>query len=260
MNWFESLILGILQGLTEFLPISSSGHLELGKHFLNVDARESLSFTVVVHGATVMSTIVVFWREIIYILRDLVKFRWNDGTRYTAKILISMVPVLIVGIFLRKQVEYLYSGNIRFVGSMLLITSVLLSIAFFTKARKKNIPFSNAFIMGIAQAFAVIPGISRSGATIATGLMLYNGKDQVTRFSFLMVILPIIGANMMDLVTSEHVHSAEVGAVQLIIGFIAAFAFGLMACRWMIHIVGRGKLIYFALYCLIVGLFAVIAG
>ncbi|UCG27284.1 MAG: undecaprenyl-diphosphate phosphatase [Bacteroidales bacterium] len=260
MNWFESLILGILQGLTEFLPISSSGHLELGKHFLNVEARESLQFTVVVHGATVISTIVVFWKEITFVMKDLFRFRWNEGTRYILKILLSMIPVIIVGIFFKPEIERLFTANVRLVGLMLIVTSALLAIAYFSKPSGKEIPYSNALVIGIAQAFAVIPGISRSGATIATGLILRNKRDEVARFSFLMVLLPIIGANILDLVTSENGNNVEVGAIHLIIGFVAAFIVGLIACRWMIRIVRRGELIYFAFYCLILGLIALIVG
>ena len=195
MSWLEALILGIIQGLTEFLPVSSSGHLELGKAILGVEAKESLIFTVVVHGATVLSTIVVFYKEIIDLFVGFFKFKWNDSTKYIAKIAISMIPVLIVGLFFKDEVEALFAGNILLVGSMLIVTAILLGFTYFAKKNTKSIGFIDSFIIGVAQAFAVIPGISRSGSTIATGILLGNKKELVARFSFLMVLIPIIGAN-----------------------------------------------------------------
>jgi len=258
MNWLEALILGIIQGLTEFLPVSSSGHLELGKHILGVEYTENLTFTVIVHGATVLSTIIVFWKTIVELFKELFKFKWNESTRYIAKIALSMVPVLIVGLFFKDEVEGLFTGNILFVGIMLLVTAGLLAFTYYAKEREKDISFKDSFIIGIAQALAVIPGISRSGATIATGLYLGNKKEFIAKFSFLMVLVPIIGANVKDLLDLDLSVQNSISITPLIIGFIAAFVTGLLACTWMIKIVKRGKLIYFAAYCLIVGSIAII--
>ncbi|MBI9055297.1 MAG: undecaprenyl-diphosphate phosphatase [Bacteroidales bacterium] len=258
MDWLEALILGIIQGLTEFLPVSSSGHLELGKHILGVEYTENLTFTVIVHGATVLSTIIVFWKTIVELFKELFKFQWNESTKYIAKIALSMLPVLIVGLFFKDEVESLFTGNILFVGIMLLITAALLAFTYYAKEREKDISFKDSFIIGIAQALAVIPGISRSGATIATGLYLGNKKEFIARFSFLMVLVPIIGANIKDLLDLDMSVQSSISITPLIIGFVAAFVTGLLACTWMIKIVKRGKLIYFAAYCLIVGSIAII--
>ena len=258
MNWLEALILGLVQGLTEFLPVSSSGHLELGKHILGVEYSENLTFTVVVHGATVLSTIIVFWKTIIDLFKDLFKFKWNESTQYIFKIFVSMIPVVIVGLLFQEEIEGLFTGNILFVGFMLLITAALLAFTYYAKERQKDISFKNSFIIGIAQALAVLPGISRSGATIATGLYLGNKKEEVAKFSFLMVLLPIIAANVKDLMDFDLSSQSTVSITPLIIGFVAAFISGLLACSWMLKIIKRGKLIYFALYCLIVGIVAII--
>ena len=223
MDWLEALILGIIQGLTEFLPVSSSGHLELGKHILGVEYSENLTFTVVVHGATVLSTIIVFWKTIVELFKDLFKFQWNDSTKYIVKIAVSMIPVVIVGLFFKEQVESLFTGNILFVGFMLLITAGLLAFTYYAKERQKDISFKDSFIIGIAQALAVIPGISRSGATIATGLYLGNKKEHVAKFSFLMVLVPIIAANVKDLMDFDLSASPGVSILPLVIGFVAAF-------------------------------------
>ena len=260
MEWFEALILGLVQGLTEFLPVSSSGHLELGKALLNIDTREDLSFAVVVHGATVLSIIVVFFKDLKNIFIESLKFKWNDSTKYLFKIIISIIPVAIVGVFFRDQVESLFTGNILLVGCMLLVTATLLIITIRVKTGDKNIPFTHAIIIGIAQSVAVIPGISRSGATIVTGLLLKNNKEEVTRFSFLMVLVPIIAANMLDLFSGELSSGSSVSTSSLIIGFLAAFVSGLFACRWMISIVRKGRLIWFGVYCLVVGTIAILTG
>ena len=260
MNWLEALILGLVQGLTEFLPVSSSGHLELGKVILGVDAENSLMFTVVVHGATVLSTIVVFYKDILNLLRGLLSFKWNEETRYILKIFVSMIPVAIVGIFFKDEVESFFTGNLVFVGSMLLVTAVLLTFTYLKKSNTRKVNFIDAFVIGVAQAMAVLPGISRSGSTIATGLMLGNRKDTIARFSFLMVLIPIIGANMKDLLGGEMTQNAGVSPLALLIGFLAAFISGLLACKWMINIVKKGKLIYFAIYCVIIGTTAIVFG
>jgi undecaprenyl-diphosphatase len=260
MSWLEALLLGLLQGLTEFLPVSSSGHLELGKALLGIEAEKSLAFTVAVHGATVLSTIVVFRNDLWQIARDLFRFQWNDSTRFTIKIFISMIPVLIIGLFFKKEVEGFFTGNVVFVGSMLLITALMLSLTYLIGSNKKRIGYFDSLIIGVAQAFAVLPGISRSGATISTGLMLGNKRELVTRFSFLMVLIPIIGANMQDIFNGDVTGSQGISILPVLIGFLAAFISGLFACKWMIRIVKRGNLIYFAMYCLLIGLLAIIFG
>ncbi|MCK4662398.1 MAG: undecaprenyl-diphosphate phosphatase [Bacteroidales bacterium] len=259
MDWLEALILGILQGLTEFLPVSSSGHLELGKNLLGINAKDSLYFTIVVHGATVLSTIIVFWKDISKLIKGLLKLEWNEETKYIFKILVSMIPVGFVGVFFKDEIKNIFShGNIIFVGAMLLITALLLAITYFAKTKTKKTTFADAFIIGIAQAIAVLPGISRSGSTIATGLLLGNKKEEVAKFSFLMVLIPILGENFLDLFTGEFTTNSDIGITPLIIGFLAAFISGLFACKWMINIVKKGKLIYFAIYCFIIGITAII--
>jgi undecaprenyl-diphosphatase len=260
MNWLEAIILGLVQGLTEFLPVSSSGHLELGKYLLNINPEKSLIFTVVVHGATVLSTIVVFWKDIWQILKGLFKFELNEETLYVLKLIVSMIPVLIVGIFFIDEVEHFFNGNIVFVGAMLLVTSALLGITMLVKSNTRNIRFLDAFIIGIAQTLAVLPGISRSGATISSGLIIGNKKELITRFSFLMVLVPIIGANAQNMLDSNLSVNSGVGTIPLVVGFLAAFISGLFACKWMIKIVNKGKLIYFAIYTFVIGTIAIIVG
>ncbi|MBE0654473.1 MAG: undecaprenyl-diphosphate phosphatase [Bacteroidales bacterium] len=259
MSIIEAIILGIVQGLTEFLPVSSSGHLEIGKVLLRADLEEGMLFTVVVHGATVLSTIVVFCQEVLKLVKESFGLKLNDSNRYIFKILLSMMPVLLVGIFLEKQVESFFSGNLRFVGFMLLITAALLYLTGFVKKDgQKSIPFRDAFIIGIAQALAVLPGISRSGSTIATGVLLGNKREDVARFSFLMVLIPIIGANLLAMMENSSSNAEEYKVSVLLAGFISAFIAGLLACKWMINLVKKGKLIYFAAYCTLIGLIAII--
>jgi len=250
MNWLEALLLGLLQGLTEFLPVSSSGHLELGKVALGVNAEHSLMFTLLVHGATVLSTIVVFYKDIFKLIKGIFAFKWNEETRYVAKIFFSMIPVAVVGLFFKDEVESFFTGNLVLVGSMLLVTATMLLLTHFKNFNNRNITFLDSLIIGVAQAFAVLPGISRSGSTISIGLMLGNKRANIARFSFLMVLLPIIGANFKDLLDGDVTGN----------GFLAAFISGLLACRWMIGIVKKGKLIYFSIYCYMVGATAIIAG
>lgn len=257
MSWIEALLLGLLQGLTEFLPVSSSGHLELGKALLNIDPKNSLVFTIVVHGATVLSTIVVFYKDIWELIKGLFAFKWNEETKYIFKIMVSMIPVGIVGVFFKEEVESFFTGNIAFVGAMLLITAALLALTYFKKSNTRKINFIDSFIIGISQAIAVLPGISRSGSTIATGLLLGNKKEIVAKFSFLMVLIPIIGANFKDLLDGEMTQTGGIGAIPLLVGFVAAFLSGLLACKWMIGLVKKGKLIYFAIYCFIIGMLAI---
>jgi len=259
MTWIEALILGIVQGLTEFLPVSSSGHLEIGKVLLNVEIREDLTFTVLVHFATVLSTITVFFREIKGLTRGLFAFKWNSETKYVSRILVSMIPVLVVGILFREEVEAFFSGNLRLVGGALLVTAALLVSTQLVKAGTKKIPFLDAFLMGIAQAAAVVPGISRSGATISTGLLLRNGRSEVAKFSFLMVLIPIIGAALLDILSmSSDPGSSAIGAGVLITGFLAAYISGYIACSWMIRLVKKGNLYWFALYCTVVGIISIV--
>jgi undecaprenyl-diphosphatase len=254
MTWFEALILGVVQGLAEFLPISSSGHLEIGKVILNIQNKEDLSFAVAVHGGTVLSTILVFRNDLAKLLLGVFKFQKNEEMSYFLKILASMLPVLIVGLFFKEQVESFFTGNMILVGSMLIITASLLFFAHFSPSKEKKIGYKESIIIGISQAIAVLPGISRSGATIATGLILGVKKEEIARFSFLMVLIPIIGANFLDITSMDSANTEFIGWMPILIGFFTAFAVGYLACSWMINVVKKGKLLYFALYCLLVGL------
>ncbi|MDR1672309.1 MAG: undecaprenyl-diphosphate phosphatase [Bacteroidales bacterium] len=261
MSWLEALILGMVQGLTEFLPVSSSGHLEIGKALLGVEIKDNLTFTVTVHVATVLSTIVVLRGEIAKLLQSLFKFAWNDETRFIAKLLLSAIPVGIVGVFFKDEAESLFN-NLTIVGVMLLVTATLLFFAYCAKPRKKEkISFVDALIIGIAQAVAVFPGLSRSGATISTGILLGNRKETVAEFSFLMVLIPILGECALDLIHgSFSAESSGIAALPLLTGFIAAFVSGFVACSWMLNLVKRGKLIWFAVYCAFVGTITLIFG
>jgi len=259
MNWFEALILGLIQGLTEFLPVSSSGHLEIAKSLFGVDPEASFFFTVAVHGATVLSTLVVFRKEILNLISGSLKFKMNDETSYTLKIILSMIPVGIAGVLLKDPIESLFDGNLVFIGLMLLVTSGLLALAHFMKKGDRPIGFKDAFIIGIAQAIAVIPGISRSGSTIATGLMIGNKKEEIARFSFLMVLIPVIGANLLEIFSGD-VNIINTGWGIIIIGFVAAFISGYLACTWMITLVKKSKLIWFSVYCAVIGLLSIILG
>lgn len=263
MEWFEALILGIIQGLTEYLPVSSSGHLAIGANLFGLNGEENLTFTVAVHVATVLSTIVILWKEIVWLFTDLFKWKWNEGTRYIVNILISMIPVGIVGLFFKDKVEAIFGSGLLVVGICLLVTASLLAFSFFAKPRQReNISPLHAFIIGIAQALAVLPGLSRSGSTIATGLLLGNKKERLAQFSFLMVIPPILGEALLDVkdIAEMGVSQAMAGLppLSLAIGFLAAFVCGCLACKWMINIVKRGKLIWFAVYCAVVGTLTII--
>lgn len=259
MTEFQALILGILQGLTEFLPVSSSGHLEMGNALMGVKASNNLIFTLVVHVATVLSTIIVFRKDILVLLKDLFLFQKNESTIYISKLLFSSIPILILGLFFSKEIEQLFTGNLYLVGCMLLFTACLLTLTQFVTTSGKNITFLKAFIIGLAQAAAIFPGISRSGATIATGLLLQTKKDEIARFSFLMVLIPILGAAFLDIINGKMVANVSIGITPLLVGFTAAFLSGLLACSWMIRIIKRGKLIYFAIYCSIIGVIAIFA-
>lgn len=258
MDFIEAIILGVIQGLTEFLPVSSSGHLEISKFLFGIDSEASFSFSIAVHGATVLSTIVVFWQEIIKLVRGTLAFRYNDETRYTLKILVSLIPVMIVGLFFKDEVESYFNGNIMFVGFMLIITSGLLIFSSLKKGSKRSINYFDAFIIGIAQAFAVLPGISRSGATISTGLMIGNNRSELAKFSFLMVLIPVLGANFIELVGGDFNGEQSVALGVLIAGFVSAFITGYFACRWMISIVKKGKLYWFGIYCALLGIITIL--
>jgi undecaprenyl-diphosphatase len=232
----------------------------MGHAFLGVDTIDNLYFDVLLHVATVLSTLVVFRKDIFSLFKGLFEFRLNEETLFVAKLLLSSLPVLIIGLFFRDDVENLFTGNVVFVGSMLLATSILLAVTHFAKKGMGDITYGKAFIFGIAQAIAVIPGISRSGATIATGLLLKTNKNIVARFSFLMVILPILGAAFLEVISKKPETNVSISTIPLIVGFTAAFLSGLLACSWMIKIVRKGNLLYFAFYCFIIGLFAIFAG
>ena len=231
MEWFEALILGLLQGLTEYLPVSSSGHLAIGSALFGIEGEETLAFTIVVHVATVFSTLVILWKEIDWIFKGLFKFQMNDETRYVINIIISMIPIGIVGVFFKDEVEAIFGSGLLVVGCCLLLTAVLLTFSYYYKPRQKaEISKKDAFIIGLAQACAVLPGLSRSGSTIATGLLLGDDK----------------------LMKGEAI-AGDIPALSLIVGFVAAFVSGCLACKWMINIVKKGKLVYFGIYCAIAG-------
>jgi undecaprenyl-diphosphatase len=256
MGWLEALILGIIQGLTEYLPVSSSGHLTIGSALFGIEGEENLAFTIVVHVATVFSTLVILWKEIAWIFKGLFKFQMNAETRYALNILVSMIPIGIVGVFFKDTVEAIFGSGLLIVGCMLLLTASLLTFSYYAKPRQKeNISIRDAFIIGLSQACAVMPGLSRSGTTIATGLLLGNNKAKMAQFSFLMVIPPILGEALLDMVKmmkGENI-AGDIRMLSLVIGFLAAFISGCIACKWMINIVKKGKLIYFAIYCAIAG-------
>ena len=267
METIEALILGLLQGLTEYLPVSSSGHLAIGSHILGIEAEENLMFTVAVHVATVLSTLVVLGGEIFRLVRGTFGpfnagasglARLNADQRYMLNILVSMIPIFVVGIFFKDAVESIFGEGLLVVGCCLLVTAGLLAYSYLSKPRQKeSISLVDAFIIGIAQAVAVLPGLSRSGSTIATGLILGNNKAHMAQFSFLMVIPPILGEALLDTIkAAKEGFSAAFGdlsVMALVVGFVAAFVSGIAACKWMIGIVRRGKLIYFAYYCVAVG-------
>lgn len=258
MNIIDAIILGIIQGLTEFLPVSSSGHLELGKAILGDNSlpEESLLFTVVLHFATALSTIVVFRKDILSLIKGALKFKWNDDLQFISKIALSMIPAALIGFTYESQFAELFGGNIKLVGFMLIITALLLYLADKAKSTNKNVSFRNAIVIGVAQAIAMLPGISRSGATISTSVLLGNDKTKAARFSFLMVVPLILGKIAKDVISGDLTYESE-NFTSLSIGFIAAFIAGLFACTWMISLVKKSKLTYFAIYCVIVGLVAI---
>lgn len=251
------MILGLVQGLTEYLPVSSSGHLTILSNFFGIDGADNLQFTVAVHVATVLSTLVILWKEIDWILKGLFKFKMNDETKYALNIVVSMIPVGIVGVFFKDKVEEAFGAGLLIVGVMLIVTSVLLIFSYYAKPRvKEHISLKDAFVIGLAQACAVLPGLSRSGSTIATGLMLGDKKEKLAQFSFLMVIPPILGEALLDVLKAmkgDEVVSDSIGLFPMIVGFVAAFLSGCFACKLMINLVKKGKLVYFGIYCAIIG-------
>ena len=274
MSWIQALILGIVQGLTEYLPVSSSGHLTIGQYLFGINGENAMDFEIIVHVATVLSTCVILWKEIVWLFKDLFKWKWNDGTKYIVNILISMIPVGIVGVFFKDRIDALfnydtlaanYGNGLIVVGICLLVTALLLVFSYYAKPRQKErISPWNAFVIGIAQALATLPGLSRSGSTIATGLLLGNKKERLAQFSFLMVIPPILGEALLDAkdwffpAADAVAVNANTPTIALIVGFLAAFITGCFACKWMINLVKKGKLVWFAVYCGIVGLLALI--
>ena len=262
MSELEALLMGLLQGLTEYLPVSSSGHLTIASHLFGVDGESNLTFTIAVHVATVCSTLVVLWKEIAWIFKGLFRFGgpgMNAEQRYALAIIVSMIPVGIVGVFFKDYVEAIFGSGLLVVGCCLLVTALLLSFSYYyvPARQKKEISFRDAFVIGLAQAVAVLPGVSRSGSTIATGLLLGNDKAKLAQFSFLMVIPPILGEALLDVLKGmKDGAEAAVGDISLsalAIGFAAAFGSGCLACKWMINLVKKGKLVYFAVYCALVG-------
>lgn len=254
-----AIILGIVQGLTEFLPVSSSGHLELAKWILgdNSVQEESMMMTVTLHAATALSTIVVFWKDIVAIVKGLFQFKNNDAFQFSLKIILSMIPAVFVGLLFEDAIESLFNGRIVLVGFMLILTAVLLYFADKAKNTNKEVSFVNALIIGISQAIAILPGISRSGATISTSVLLGIDRERAARFSFLMVVPLILGKMAKDLLGGD-ISAESVNVAALAVGFVAAFLTGLVACVWMIKLVKNSKLIYFSIYCFVVGIAAIL--
>jgi undecaprenyl-diphosphatase len=257
MTWIDALILGIVQGLTEFLPVSSSGHLEIGVVLLGINSTNNLLFALVVHMATCLSTIFVFHKDILLLIKGLLKFEWNDATKFVLKIFISMIPV--VGLLVESEIEAFFTGDLFLVGGMLLVTSILLFIPRYFSQGIGEVTFGKSLVIGLAQSIAILPGISRSGSTIAMALVLGVSREKAAKFSFLMVLLPIIGASLLKI--KKYIEfpdlEPEVNILALFLGFMAAFISGYLACRWMVKIVKKGKLIYFSIYCFILGLTAI---
>lgn len=261
MTELQALLMGLLQGLTEYLPVSSSGHLTIASALFGISGEENLTFTIAVHVATVLSTLVILWREIVWLLRGLVDTKaplMSPERRYILAIIISMIPIGIVGVFFKDYVEAIFGSGLLIVGLCLIITSALLTLSYYARPRQnEEIGLTQAFIIGLAQSVAVLPGLSRSGTTIATGLLLGVKKEKMAQFSFLMVIPPILGEALLSILKAAkdgtEAAAGDISMSALIIGFLAAFISGCIACKWMISIVKKGKLVYFGIYCAIVG-------
>jgi undecaprenyl-diphosphatase len=262
MNWIEALILGLLQGLTEFLPVSSSGHLELGGALFGLeDPHNFFTFNIVVHGATFMSVVIVFRKDIASLVLNFFRFQWNAEMKFTLLLLASAIPTAIVGLFFEDQIEHVFEGRVIFVGLMLLVTATLLFLTRFAPEKKEDISLKTALVIGLAQTLAILPGISRSGATISTALFFGIDKGKAIRFSFLMVLIPIFGANFLKIIRlSEEAGSSTMDITPMIIGAVAAFVAGVIACKWMLNIVRQGNISYFSIYCVVAGITAIIAG
>ncbi len=262
MSWIEALILGLLQGLTEFLPVSSSGHLELGGALFGLeDPHDFFTFNIIVHGATFMSVVVVFRNDIWSLIKNFFRFEWNAEMKFLLLLLASAIPTAIVGLLFEEQIESIFEGRVVFVGAMLLVTATLLLLTRFAPKDNKEVTLKSALIIGVAQTLAILPGISRSGATISTALYFGIERSKAIRFSFLMVLIPIFGANFLKVLRmSEAAGTASMDAAPMIIGAITAFIAGVVACKWMLQIVRRGKIEYFSIYCVLAGLTAIIAG
>lgn len=261
MEIFESIILGAVQGLTEFLPVSSSGHLQLAKALLGVELEENLTFDITLHAATVLSTVVVLWSEIWWLVRGIFSRGMNEEKSYFLKLVLSMIPIGIVGVMLGDYIDAILSSQyvMLVVGAMLLFTAALLSFAYYARPRQReNISYRDAFIIGVGQAVAAMPGLSRSGTTIATGILLGNKKSAVATFSFLMVLAPIIGETLLEVIDGGFAIEG-VATASLVAGFVSAFVVGCLACKYMINLVKKGKLIWFAAYCAVVGVVAIIS-
>lgn len=261
MSVIEAIILGIIQGITEFLPVSSSGHIELGKAFLNVAEADNMLFSLIVHGATVLSTIIVFRKDIANLFKGLFQFTWNKASKYLTLLLVSAVPIALLGLLFQEQINQFFSGNLLLVGSMLIVTALLLQLTRLEKSETQELTYTKVLVIGLAQALAVIPGISRSGATISSALALGIDREEAARFSFLMVLLPILGANTIECfhLMGNTQGVAGLSTSALIAGFLAAFISGLVACRLIISLVKKGKIIYFSIYCLVIGAIAIFA-
>jgi undecaprenyl-diphosphatase len=254
----KALILGIVQGLTEFLPVSSSGHIEIANFIMKADYEDksNLLMTVVLHAATALSTIVILRKDILEILKGLFQFQWNEQSQFSLKIILSMIPAVIVGLTMEDFLESLFGGNIMLVGTMLILTAILLFFADKAKNTTKDVSFLNALLIGISQAIAILPGISRSGATISTSVLLGIDRTKAAKFSFLMVV-PLIFGKMAKDVMDGALTQTDIRTSALIVGFIAAFTTGLIACKWMIALVKKSKLIYFSIYCALVGIIGI---
>jgi len=259
MSWFEALILGLVQGLTEFLPVSSSGHLELGKFLFGINHEANFYFSIAVHGATVLSTIVVFWKEIKELFTGFFRFSMNEETSYILKLMVSMIPVGFTGLFMQEIAGKFFTGNMISLGIEFFITAIFLVLTLVIKPKERQIGYLDSFIIGIAQTIAVLPGISRSGTTIATGIFLGNKKSEIAKFSFLMVLAPIIGANLLELKTGD-LSTEGTSLYVIIIGFLVAFISGYLACKWMINLVRKGSLFWFAIYCILASVFSILLG
>ncbi|MFZ9075153.1 MAG: undecaprenyl-diphosphate phosphatase [Flavobacteriaceae bacterium] len=258
MSYLEALILGIIQGLTEFLPISSSGHLEIGKALFGNESvgQESLFLTLVLHFGTALSTVVVFRKDIILLLKSLIQFKADENNFFSLKIILSMFPAVFVGLFLQELIEQLFSRNLLLVGLMLLLTAVFLFLADRPKKTSKEVSYTNAIILGIVQAIAILPGISRSGSTIASAVLLGIDREKAARFSFLMV-LPLIFGSMAKTALDYEGAQGNTNLLALLIGFGAAFITGIFACKWMIALVKNSQLKYFSYYCILVGVLTI---